>query len=71
MKPKGMDEEEHWFFEQGEWDMFQTISTAYHGKQYYFLQDNGKVYSRQSGLYLDFEEAVAEFIKEVSGDDEA
>lgn len=58
-------------YEDGEWDMFERISTAYHGKQYYFLQENGKVYSRASGFYLDFEEAVAEFIKEVSGDDEA
>ena len=56
-------------YEDGMFDMLVRISTAYHGKQYYFLQENGKVYSRQSGLYLDFEEAVAEFIKEVCGDD--
>lgn len=67
-RPRGMDEEEHWFFHRGELDMFIRISTAYHGKQYYFLQENGKVYSRSSGYYLDFEEAVAEFIKEVSGE---
>lgn len=53
----------------GEWDMFELISTAYYGKQYYFLQDNEMVYSRASGKYMTFWEAVDEFIKEVSGDD--
>lgn len=32
-------------YEDGEFDMFERISTAYHGKQYYFLQENGKVYN--------------------------
>lgn len=53
-------------YEDGEWDMFEMISTAYHGKQYYFLQENGKVYSRDSCLYLTREEAYAEFLREVS-----
>lgn len=53
-------------YEDGEWDMFELISTAYHGKQYYFLQDNEMVYSRASGKYMTFSEAVDEFVKEIS-----
>ena len=50
------------------WDMFVTISSAYWGKQYYFLQDNGAVYSRKSCNYMTFDEAVSEFCRTI-GDD--
>ena len=64
-RPKGMDEEELWFFEQGEWDMFQNITNIYYGKQYYFLEDDGTVYSRSSGKTMTRREAYAEFLREV------
>ena len=41
--------------------MFVTISSLYHGKQYYFLQDDGIVYSRDSGRYMTVEAAYDEF----------
>ena len=47
---------------QGEWDMFLLITSAYFGKQYYFRQDNGIVYSRESGKYLKEDEAIKEFL---------
>ena len=49
-------------FEAGKWDMFIAITNAYHGKQYYFLQDNDKVYSRDCCGYLTREQAYLEFI---------
>lgn len=55
-------------YELGQWDMFVTISSAWWGKQYYFMQDNGWVYSRKSGKYMTVEDAYIEFINEI-GDD--
>ena len=52
-------------YADGRWEMFISITNAYFGKQYYFVQDNGKVYSRQSGEYLTHDEAVNEFLKEI------
>jgi hypothetical protein len=48
-------------YEQGRWDMFIEMQNFYYGKQYYFLQDDGTVYSRQSGKYLTIEGAYREF----------
>ena len=47
---------------EGEWDMFDLISSAYYGKGMYFKQDNGTVYSRHSGDYMTIDEAISEFI---------
>ena len=47
---------------EGEWDMFDLISSAYYGKGMYFKQDNGTVYSRHSGDYMTIDEAIREFI---------
>ena len=52
-------------FEMGQWDMFITISSAWHGKQYYFLQDNGWVYSRKSCKYMTVDQAYDEFMNEI------
>ena len=52
-------------YEKGRWDMFVEISTAWHGKQYYFLQNDGMVYSRESGFVMTPEQAYAEFTKRV------
>lgn len=48
-------------YEQGRWDMFDLMSCWYWGKQYYFLQDDGTVYSRYSGSYMTVEQAYREF----------
>lgn len=55
-------------YEKGEWDMFVLLSSAWWGKQYYFLQDNGIAYSRESGKYMSREEAYTEFANKI-GDD--
>jgi len=48
--------------------MFITISSAYWGKQYYFREDDGRVYSRETGKYMSFEDACVEFCAKI-GDD--
>lgn len=48
-------------YEQGRWDMFDLMSCRYWGKHYYFLQDDGTVYSRYSGSYMTVEQAYQEF----------
>lgn len=55
-------------YEKGQWDMFVLLSSAWWGKQYYFLQDNGIACSRKSGKYMSRDEAYIEFANEI-GDD--
>ena len=49
-------------YELGEWDMFELITSAWYGKQYYFLDQDGYVYSRLSHTSMEKEKAVQEFI---------
>lgn len=52
-------------FEDGEWSMFTRITSAMFGKEYYFLEPDGSVYSRYSGKTLENkEEAYKEFIED-------
>ncbi len=48
------------------WELFDLITSAYHGKQYYFPQYNGLVYSRASHEYMSVDDAIGEFLKEIS-----
>lgn len=53
-----------------EWDLFDLLSSAWHGKAYYFKQEDGSVYSRESCEYLTFDQAIDEFAQSltVAGD---
>lgn len=53
---------------QGEWDMFELITSAWYGKQYYFREHDDIVYSRKSGKNMTVNEAISEFIREISDD---
>lgn len=53
---------------QGEWDMFQRMTTAYYWKQCYFLQKNGLVYSRVSHTTMTRDDAIKEFLNEIYND---
>lgn len=54
-------------YEQGQWDMFCLIASAYNGKDYYFEQEDGTIYSRKTGKYLsNRDEAYKEFLNEMS-----
>lgn len=55
-------------FERGMYSALTWLSSTYHGKQYYFLQDNDMVYSRDSGKYLTIAEAMEEFAKRLEND---
>lgn len=55
-------------YERGEFDVLDLLSSAWHGKQYYFAQDNGIVYSRDSGRYMSLDSAISEFADRL-GDD--
>ena len=50
-------------FEDGEWEMFSLITSVAYGKEYYFLEKNGMVYSRKSHEYMTREQAYEEFLK--------
>lgn len=54
-------------YKEGQWDMFELITNAYFGKQYYFPQDDGTIYSKYSGTYITKEEAVKQFLDELNG----
>lgn len=49
----------------GEWDMFELITSVYYGKQYYFKEEYGLVYSRASHKTMTFDEALNEFLQEI------
>ena len=52
-------------YEKGRWDMFELITSTWNGKQAYFLQDDGSVYSRVSCRYMSVEDALDEFLKKI------
>ena len=47
--------------ESEKWELFDRLSSAWYGKGCYFKQEDGTVYSRMSGEYLSFDQAVDEF----------
>lgn len=47
--------------ETREWELFDLLSSAWHGKGCYFKQDDGTVYSRATCQYLSFDQAIDEF----------
>lgn len=53
-------------YEQGEWDMFELISSITYGKQMYSLSENGMAYSRHSHEYLTVEKAYKEYMDYIS-----
>ena len=53
-------------FKDGQWDVFELITSAYFGKQYYFVQNDGSIYSRYSHKCMSFDEAMIEFCSFIS-----
>lgn len=51
--------------QEDKWDLFEMISSVWYGKQCYFEQNDGTVYSRLTGRYYTFEDAVKEFVGEL------
>lgn len=46
----------------GEWELFELITSTYFGKQYYFVEDNGLVYSRETHKHMTKDDAISEFL---------
>ena len=58
-------------FDRGEWSMFKRMTNVYFEKEYYFLEEDGTVYSRYSHKTLaDKKEAYNEFFRIFSGEEE-
>ncbi len=54
-------------FSDGSWEMFETITGMFYGKQCYFAEDSGVVYSRLTCSYLPTkDDAYKEFIDHYS-----
>lgn len=49
----------------GAWEMFSLITSAWYGKECYFIEDNGIVYSRVSCRHMTREEALNEFLRRI------
>ena len=50
-------------------EVLDNISSAYYGKQMYFMQDNGMIYDRYNCDYITFDKAVNRFARMVADDD--
>ena len=55
-------------YELGEYDTLDLLSSAWHGKQYYFREKNGMIYSRATCQYMTLDDALVEFANAL-GDD--
>ena len=53
-------------YERGEWEMFELITSAYYGKQYYSLDEYGIAYSRASHKSMPRDEAIEEFLDAIT-----
>lgn len=53
-----------------EWELFSLLSAVWYGKDAYFWQNNGMVYSRISGEDMTFDQAVDEFVYELRKDND-
>ena len=56
--------------ELGKFDVLDLLSSAWHGKQYYFIEDEAKgiIYSRDCCECITLDEAISEFASRI-GDD--
>ena len=48
-------------FEKGQFDVLERLSSIWHGKQYYFKDDNDLIYSRASHETMTLKDAIDEF----------
>ena len=55
-------------YKHGEWEMFELLTSAWYGKQMYFKESDTRVYSRCSHKYMTQDDAIDEFIKEITID---
>ena len=49
-------------YDRGRYEALRLIASAYFGKDYYFDEPNGMIYSRKSYTYMTLDDAIAEFM---------
>ena len=49
-------------YDRGRYETLRLIASAYFGKDYYFDEPNGMIYSRESHTYMALDDAIAEFM---------
>lgn len=49
-------------YDRGRWEVLLDASNAEWGKQCYFLQDNGEIYSRETEKLMTLDQAIEEFV---------
>lgn len=54
-------------YKQGEWDMFELISSAWYGKRMYFREMGGMVYSKVTHKTMLQDAAIDEFLERIEG----
>jgi len=52
-------------YDKGRYEVLRLIASAWYGKDYYFDEPNGMVYSRKSALTMTLDDALLEFVKEI------
>lgn len=52
-------------YQKGRFDCLDYLSGMDYGKQVYFLQDDGTVYSRNSCKYMSLDDAISEYGEEL------
>ena len=57
-------------FDRGRFEVFDRITSAYYGKQYYFWQRWNIVYSRNSCKNMTLDDAIDEFVAKIYDDGE-
>ena len=51
----------------GEWELFSLITSTYFGKEFYFVEANGLVYSRETHKHMTKDDAINEFLGIIGG----
>lgn len=55
-------------YDRGRWDVLYGLSCDYFGKQYYFTENDGRIYSRESCKHMTLDEAIDEFRSKIYWD---
>ena len=57
-------------YDRGRWDVLYDLSCDYFGKQYYFIEGDGRIYSRYSCKHMTLDGAIDEFRSKIYWDGE-
>jgi len=52
-------------YDKGRYETLRLLASAWYGKDYYFDEPNGIIYSRLSHKYMTLDDALMEFMREL------